>query len=431
MPRLRRRLASGTLLAGLLLAGCASTPIVELGPHPPADLLARQLSLDAKLYKNPARGGNAVKLLRDGRETFPAMFAAMEQAHDSINLEYYIFQDVHIGGSSIGDLLTRKLHEGLAVNILMDGFGSRNTDPQFIARLKQAGANVLVYHPLTAAAMLHLENPNDRDHRKIMVVDGRVAFVGGINLDRVYENRPDPDAAVEGDAKHAFWTDTDARIEGPAVADLQRTFFDSWQRQHGPAVAARDYYPTLADAGPESVRIVASAPHQDRPLYYETFLAALRAAQHSVDLGTGFFVPTHQEREELARAARRGVAVRLVLPSVSSVPGALAAGRAAYGDLLEAGVHIWEIQFTVLHSKFATVDGVWTTVGSSNLDRRSVVFNNEVDAVVFGRQTAAAARAVFDHDLGKSQEITLAAWRRRPFGEKLYELYARTWEFLM
>ncbi len=431
MSRLRNRLAAGLALGTLLLTGCASTPIVELGANPPADLLEQQLWLDAALYRTPARPGNAVRLLRDGHETFPAMFTAMAQAHDSINLEYYIVQDVHVGGESLGDLLTRKLHDGVAVNIIMDGFGSRNTDPQFIARLKQAGATVLVYHPLTAEAMLHLENPNDRDHRKIMVVDGRIGFVGGINLDRVYENRADPEAAVEGDAKHAFWTDTDARIEGPAVADLQRTFFDTWRRQQGPAVAARDYYPRLEDPGPETIRIVASAPHQDRPLYYETFLTAVRAARHSVDLGTGFFVPTHQEREELARAARRGVAVRLVLPSVSSVPAALAAGRAAYGDLLEAGVRIWEIQFTVLHSKFATIDGVWTTIGSSNLDRRSVVFNNEVDAVVFGRQTAAAARAIFDHDIAKSREITLSAWRNRPLGEKLYELYARAWEFLM
>ncbi|HET9020031.1 MAG TPA: phosphatidylserine/phosphatidylglycerophosphate/cardiolipin synthase family protein [Acetobacteraceae bacterium] len=418
-------------LLALLLAGCASTPVIVLGPNAPTDLLAQQLALDTALYKGEARPGNAVALLRDGRQTFPAMFAAMAQARDSIDLEYYIFQDIHTAGDSLGDMLTRKLAQGVAVNIVMDGYGSRNTDPQFIARLQQAGAKVLVYHPLTPDAMLHLENPNDRDHRKIMVVDGKVAFVGGINLDRVYENHADPQAAVDGDAKHAFWTDTDARIEGPAVADLQHAFFDTWQRQGGPAVEKRSYYPPLAEAGQESVRIIASAPHQDRPLYYATFLMALHAAKRSVDLGTGFFVPTHQEREQMAKAARRGADVKLVLPSVSSVPAALAAGRAAYGDLLEAGAQIWEIQFTVLHSKFATIDGVWTTVGSSNLDRRSVVFNNEVDAVIFGRQTAAAARAIFDDDIGKSRPITLAEWRKRPLGEKLYELYARTWEFLM
>lgn len=426
MPRLRP-----WLLAALLLAGCASTPLVVLGPHAPADPLAQQLALDAALNTDRARPGNAVTLLRDGRQTFPAMFAAMAAARDSIDLEYYVFQNIHAGGNSLGEMLTRKLRGGVAVNIIMDGYGSRNTDARFIARLKQAGAQVLVYHPLTPAAMLHLENPNDRDHRKIMVVDGRLAFVGGINLDRVYENHADPEAAVEGDTKHAFWTDTDARIEGPAVADLQRAFFGTWRRQNGPAVAQRSYYPPLAAVGQESVRIIASAPHQDRPLYYVTLLSALHAARHSVDLGTGFFVPTHQEREEIAKAARRGVAVRLVLPSVSSVPATLAAGRAAYGDLLEAGAGIWEIQFTVLHSKFATIDGVWTTVGSSNLDRRSVVFNNEVDAVIFGRRTAAAARAIFDHDVARSRPITLAAWRRRPLRERLDELYARTWEFLM
>ena len=415
----------------LVLAGCASTPVVTLGPSAPTDPLEQQLALDASLNRERAKPGNGVTILRNGRETFPAMFAAMAQARDHINLEYYIFQDVHVPGESLGDLLVRKLRAGVAVNVIMDGFGSRNTDPAFIARLKQAGARVLVYHPLSAAAMLEMKNPNDRDHRKIMVVDGRVAFVGGINLDRVYENQADPHAAADGDARHAFWSDTDARIEGPAVGDLQRLFFDTWDRQGGPVVVKRDYYPAIPDGGNQSVRIIGSAPHQDRPLYYVTFLTAVHAAKTSIDIGTGFFVPTHQEREELARAARRGVAVRLVLPSVSSVPEALAAGRAAYGDLLEAGAHIWEIQNVVLHSKFATIDGVWTTVGSSNLDRRSVVFNNEVDAVIFGRETAAAARALFDRDTAQSHEITLAQWRHRDMDERMDEFYARFWEFLM
>jgi len=424
-----RRLSSWLFL--LLLAGCATAPIIVLGPHPPADLLEQQVALDSALFRNQARPGNAVTLLQDGPQTFPAMFAAMHAARHSINLEYYIFEDIRVPGESLGDLLAGKLAQGVAVNIIMDGYGSKDAKPAFIARLKQAGARVLVYHPLTPAAMLHLENPNDRDHRKIMVVDGRVAFVGGINLARVYENRANIVAAENGDAKHAFWTDTDARIEGPAVGDLQHVFFDTWQRQHGPAVLARDYFPPLAPKGPERVRIIASAPHQGRPLYYATFLTALHAARHSVDLGTGFFVPTHQEREQMARTARRGVAVTLVLPSVSGVPATLAVQRASYGDLLEAGVHIWEIQFTVLHSKFATIDGVWTTVGSSNLDRRSVVFNNEVDAVIFGRQTATAAQAIFHGDIARSRGVTLAAWRRRPFGERLYEFYARAWAFLM
>jgi cardiolipin synthase len=418
-------------LLALLLAGCASTPLVVLGPDASTDPLQQQLSLDAKLYRHPARPGNAVMLLRDGKETFPAMFAAMARARDHINLEYYIFQDIHVPGDSLGDMLERKLRAEVAVNIIMDGYGSRNTDPAFIARLQHAGARILVYHPLTAEAMLRLKNPNDRDHRKIMVIDGRVGFVGGVNLDRVYENRADPDAALQGDAKHAFWSDTDARIEGPAVADLQRLFFDTWARENGPAVEPRAYFPPLASMGTQSVRIIGSAPRQDRPLYYITFLTAVHAAKHSIDLGTGFFVPTHQEREELARAARRGVAVRLVLPSVSSVPEALAAGRAAYGDLLESGVRIWEIQFEVLHSKFATIDGAWTTVGSSNLDRRSVVFNNEVDAVIFGHATAQAARALFDADIRKSNEVTLQQWRQRAFSERLAEFYARFWEGLM
>ncbi len=418
--------------AALLLAGCVATPIIVLGPNAPQDDLSAQLALDAAINSDPPRTGNRITLLRDGSETFPAMFAALQQAKDSINLEYYIFQDVHFDGQSIAELLRRKLRQGVAVNIIRDGYGSRNTDPAFLDRLKQEGAAMLVYHPLDAAAMLKLENPNDRDHRKIMLIDGRVAFVGGINLDRVYENKPDPihDPAPTS-ARQAYWTDTDARIEGPAVADLQRLFMDNWQRQQGPAMAARTYYPPLAAVGTETVRIIGSAPRQDRPLYYATLLMAIHAARHRVSLGTGFFVPTHQQREELAATARRGIDLRLVLPSLSDVPQTLAAGRAGYGDLLEVGARIYEIQGMVLHSKFATIDGVWTTVGSSNLDRRSVVFNNEVDAVVFGRPTAAAAEALFDRDVARSKQITLAAWSQRPFSEREREFMARFWQFLM
>lgn len=423
-------------LLALSLASCVSTPKVALDPQDPPDALQQQLAIDAALHVRRARPGNRVTLLQDGTETFPAMFEALRNAHDHINLEYYTFENVHVAGESLGDILERKLRAGVAVNVIMDAYGSARTDPAFLARLREAGARILVFHPLTPAAILELKNPNDRDHRKIMVIDGRVAFVGGVNLDRVYENPPDPNAIKRGDADHAFWSDIDARIEGPAVEDLQHVFFDTWARQNGPAMQPRNYFPTPRVAGDQVVRIIDSAPRETAPreggpLYYASFLAAVHAAQHSIDLSTGFFVPTHQEREELRRAAQRGVAVRLVLPAISSVPETVAAGRAAYGDLLEVGVRIWERQDAVLHSKFVTIDGVWTAVGSSNLDRRSVVYNNEVDAIILGRETAKAARAMISRDIAHAKEITLSEWRNRSFDERLHEFYGRLWQFLM
>ena len=221
-----------------------------------------------------------------------------------------------------------------------------------------------------------------------MVVDGRTGFVGGTNLARVYENAPADGFPADGDDAHAYWRDTAAEIRGPAVAELQRLFFDTWTKQKGDPVRPAQYFPALPRQGVQTVRIIGSVPDEQRPLYYLSVETAVRAAQHRIWLSSGYFVPPHQEREDLAKAARRGVDLRLVVPSHTDVEGAVYAGRAAYGDLLEAGARIYEVRNAVLHSKIAVVDGVWTSIGSSNLDRRSVVFNNEIDAIILGTTTA-------------------------------------------
>jgi cardiolipin synthase A/B len=419
------------MVAALLLAGCATEPLVVLGPNTSADPLQQQLTLDAGLNSGKRTDGNKVTVLRNGQEALSEMFRALAAAQDTIDLEYYIFEDVHSGDLGLGDLLVRKLGEGVAVNIIRDGYGSLPADPAFLKRLHDAGANMLVYHPLDAAGALELKNPNDRDHRKIMVIDGRVAFVGGVNLDRVYENPRSAGATPGSETKDAYWRDTAARIDGPAVAELQHLFMGTWTHENGPPLPERTYFPKLENAGNQVVRIIGSAPGQDRPLYYVSLVTAIHAAQHSITATTGFFVPTHQEREELAQAGRRGVAIRLVLPSVSDSADALAAGRAAYGDLLESGVQIYEIQGAVLHSKLAVVDGAWTVIGSSNFDRRSVAFNIEVDAVVLGHETAAAVESVVNADMTEAKQITLQAWEQRSFTERRHEFTAMLLEWLL
>jgi cardiolipin synthase A/B len=415
----------------LTVAGCTGAPPVALGPGASQDPLQQQLALDATLGGTKPVSGNKVTVLPDGRTAFVAMFAAMQAAHDSIDLEYYTFENVRSGNLSLGDLLTRKLRQGVTVNIIYDGYGSLPVEPEFLAQLKAAGAHLLHYHPLDAAAGLTLTNPNDRDHRKIMVVDGRVAFVGGVNLDHVYENPPDAGATAAQDTKTAYWRDAAARVDGPAVADLQRLFMETWQHEHGETLPERDYFPPLAPAGEQVVQIIGSTPSNDRPLYYVALLNAIHVARHSIGISTGFFVPTHQAREELLKAARRGVQVRLIVPTVSDSADALAAGRASYGDLLGAGVQIYEIRGAVLHAKLAIVDGAWTVIGSSNFDRRSVVFNNEVDALVLGHETADAVSAVLDADVAHSKAIDLTAWEHRSWKERRQEFQARFMEWLL
>ena len=295
------------------------------------------------------------------------------------------------------------MRANVAVNIIYDAYGSQDTPASLFDALRHAGANVVTFNPIDPISALTGHSPNDRDHRKIMVVDGRIGFTGGINLARTYENPPYAGVPPDGDTAHAYWRDTAVRIEGPAVADLQRLFFDTWNKQKGPAVQSRDYFPLW-----RAKVCKPSASSAVRPETNDRYITSLwkppcAAARQRIWLSTGYFVPPHQEREDLGKAARRGVDVRIVVPSHSDVDAAVYAGRAAYGDLLESGSQSIEMQTAVLHSKLATVDGVWTAIGSSNLDRRSVVFNNEVDAIILGADTAPQVEALLRSATSRSR----------------------------
>ncbi len=430
------------LAGGASLAGCAAVPDADHYVQPAGgvgtpqdaagdDMLQRQFALQQALSESPLTAGNQVRLLHDGHEAFAAMFDAMRQARDHINLEYFIFEDVQVGRTQLSDLLIGRLAVGVAVNVIYDAYGSQATPAALFDRLRSAGAHVVTFNPINPLGALDGHSPNDRDHRKIMVVDGRIGFVGGVNLARVYENPPAAGAPVDGDDAHAYWRDTAMEMRGPVVAELQRLFFDTWSKQNGDPVWPARYFPPLPRQGVQTVRIIGSVPGEQRPLFYLSLEAAIRGAVHQASLSSGYFVPPHQEREDLAKAARRGVDLRLVVPSHTDVKDAVYAGRAAYGDLLEAGARIYEMHNAVLHSKLAVVDGVWTAIGSSNLDRRSVVFNNEVDAIVLGTETASQVQALLERDMANSVPITLQAWQRRPFDERVHELGARLWQYWM
>jgi cardiolipin synthase A/B len=427
----RRNLLALTVTAAL--QACGAVPDVDAylpAPDDP-DPLQRHYTLQRALSDSPLVFGNQTRLLMDGAQALPAMFEAMRQARDHINLEYFIIEDVMVGQLRLSDLLIGKLNGGVAVNIIYDAYGSRDTPAALFDALHRAGANIVVFNPLNPLKALSAHSPNHRDHRKLMVVDGRIGFVGGINLARTYENPPSDGVPANGDTRFAYWRDTAVEIRGPAVAELQRLFFGTWKEQNGDPVRTADYFPALPRQGVQTIRIVGSAPGDQRPLYYFSLEQTIRAAEKRIWLSSGYFVPPHQEREDLAKAARRGVDLRLVLPSHTDVEDAVYAARAAYGDLLEAGARIFEMQNAVLHSKLAVIDGVWTTIGSSNLDRRSVVFNNEVDAIILGADTAAQVDALLQRDMAASAPVTLQGWQQRPTGERLNEFEARLWEYWM
>jgi cardiolipin synthase A/B len=340
-------------------------------------------------------------------------------------------------GRHLSDLLIAKCQEGVAINVIYDSYGSIDTPSEFFKRLKAAGVKLLEFRPvdpLQAAASGY--SPNDRNHRKIMIVDGRIAVIGGVNLATYYQSKVPGSGGSGGDGKSKdkrpeTWRDLSIRIEGPAVAQLQGLFLGHWQSQGGPKLDQAGFFPKMAAQGNEVVRIIGSSPQQQISRYYVTLISAIRHAERRVWVATAYFVPTYEEKHELMKAAERGVDVRLILPAVSDAPQAVAVARSHYSDLLEAGVRIFEIDHVMLHSKAATIDGVWSAIGSSNLDHRSVLFNDEVDAVVLGRTVAGSLERSLEADQAKAKEIKLADWRKRPLTDRFADYFQRTLQYLL
>lgn len=378
----------------------------------------------------PLIAGNKVTLLFDGPATMKEMMAAAAGAKSTINLETYIFDQDPVG-LQFADLLIEKRKQGVTVNLMYDSVGAMGTPPEFFERMKTAGINVLAFNPVNPAKRIGKWELNNRDHRKLMVVDGTVAFTGGINISSTYANssffrsKRKPETA---DSKKVGWRDTHIKIEGPAVASLQWNFINAWVDQDAGDLAEANYFPPLAPVGDKIVRILATDPERDSEIY-KSFILAIQEAKTSVHITSAYFVPDKQFIDVMVAAAKRGVDVKLVLPGVSDHGLVMHAGRAFYEELLSNGVRIFQLQVAVLHAKTAVIDGTWSTVGSANIDRRSFLHNYELNVVVldpgFGRDMESA----FDEDLRDSKEVTLEQWRKRPISDRIKEFASRLTEY--
>jgi cardiolipin synthase A/B len=463
----RHWLRRAATIGALALAGCSALPVItpDLAPSDPSgvqfqaanghivsperskeliaklggpersDVLARHLALEQAVADGPLVLGNRVVILENGPNTYAAMFSAIADARDSIDMETYILEDDEVG-RRLADALIAKQAQGVQVNLIHDAVGTLGTPKEYFKRLSDAGINVLAFNPVNPLAAKAGWTVNQRDHRKLLVVDGRTAVLGGINISSVYSSslRGSSGAGMSGgsrggDKKDLPWRDTDLLIEGPVVAPLQKLFMETWQAQKGPALAPRQYFPPLQTRGNEVVRAIGSAPDEPFSQIYVTLISAINSAESEILITNAYFVPDPQLMKALIAAVARGVDVKLIVPSTTDSSLVFHAGRSHYEPLLRGGVKLYERREALLHAKTAVIDGVWATVGSTNLDWRSFLHNQELTAVILGAEFGARMRAAFERDLAASDPITLEAWQRRPITTRAKEMFARLWEY--
>jgi cardiolipin synthase len=393
----------------------------------------KHLALMNQITDNQLVAGNKVELLIDGPATYDAMFAAIESAKDHINMETYIIEDDEIG-QHFAQLLIDKQKSGVQVNLLYDSVGSISTPKEFFSKLKDSGINVLEYNPVNPLIARKGWQVNQRDHRKLLIIDGQVAFVGGINISSVYSSGSFG-KGIRKKTKTADgmqrWRDTHLRMEGPVVAGFQKMFLDVWNQQKGEPLTSKNYFPVLKNQGSEIVRAIGSKPEEPYSQIYVTLLSAINSAETQVLLTNAYFVPDEKLLSALKEAVERGVEVKLLLPEKTDSAMVFYASRSYYDELLSANVQIYERQGALLHAKTALIDGVWSTVGSTNLDWRSFTNNQEINAVVLGQVFGDQMQAMFNHDLQLSKSITLDAWRQRSVVSRIKERAARLWARLL
>ncbi len=390
--------------------------------------LQRQVAAEGQVAGTPLIAGNKVTLVQNGRPTYDLMEQAILSAKTNISVESYTIEGDSIG-TAITDLLIEKHKQGVAVEVIYDSFGSQDTPTAFWDRLRAAGIAVLEYNPLNPEKAKVGYDPNDRDHRKCMIIDGKLVIMGGVNISEIYLY-----GGIEPGSIDRFWIpwrDTDIAVEGPVVAKYQQFFLDLWASQKGDPLPQVQFLPPLQPEGASYIRAVPGTPQEGDPQIYVALLSAIRHAEKNVWLTTAYFDPTQEALQVLADAARRGVDVELSVEGQTDSALTLDAGRSHYHELLDAGVKISERRDVFLHGKTATIDGVWSIVGSSNLDTRSVIWNNELSTIVLGRDFAQQMEATFAKDRAAGVAIDRQAWENRPLIDRASQWGARAFEVIL
>jgi cardiolipin synthase A/B len=407
---------------GALPAATAAAAVdARLAPRYDSDEVRAMVDAFRLQAGAPLVAGNRVALLVDGPQTLGAIRRAIESARHHVHVETYIFADDEIG-REFRDLLIRRRQEGIEVRVIYDAIGSVDTPAEFFGKMMEAGVEVHEFRPLDPRRTPLAWKVNNRDHRKLVVVDGRTAFTGGINISSTYASssskKPGPQAGRE-----EAWRDTHVQIDGPVVAQFQGLFLETWIRAGGPVDAkSTEYFPPVDAVGPELVSAVASTgdDHKEAAIY-GTYYAIVARASRRLWVTQAYFAPNGELRKSLIAAARRGVDVRIIVPGFTDSALIFYASRRSYEELLAGGVRIFEQREALLHAKTLVADTALSTVGSANFDMRSFEHNNEVNAVVVGSDFARRMESLFERDEANAHELDLESWRHRPTADKFKE----------
>jgi cardiolipin synthase len=390
-----------------------SPPVAPTMAHTYAAGDSQFVRVMGSLLGPPLVGGNRVRSLRNGDQVFPAMLDAIRSARRSIDFESYIYWSGRVG-REFADALSERARAGVPTHLLIDWAGSAvKADPAALEQMRSAGVEIVMYRPLR---WYSLDRINNRTHRKLLIVDGRIGFTGGIGI-------ADQWLGHAQDKEH--WRDSHFQVEGPVVEQLQAAFLDNWIESEGHVLEGPAYFPAPAPAGDALAQAFRSSPGEGSASMRLMYLLAIASAARSIRIANAYFVPDSQVVAMLVAARRRGVEVEIIVPGpVLDAQIVRRASRAMWGPLLAAGVRLYEYQPTMYHVKVMVVDDAWVSVGSTNFDNRSFRLNDEANLNVLDPAFAGEQLRAFEDDRGRSRQVTLEAWRHRPLWERVQERWA-------
>lgn len=353
--------------------------------------------------------GNSIRALQNGDEIFPDMLQAIAAARGTITFETYIYWSGKVG-TQFADALIERAHAGVHVHVMLDWVGSERIEAKIVHRMQQAGIEVVRYHALRWYSLARI---NNRTHRKVLIIDGQVGFTGGVGIaDQWSGHAQDPD----------HWRDIHFRVEGPVVGQMQAAFLDNWIKTTGNVLHGDGYFPNLREAGSLEMQLFISSPSGGSASMRLMYLAAITAAERSIDIAAAYFIPDRLMTEELVKVRKRGVRIRVLVPDKHTDSQVVRiVSRREWGPLLESGVEIYEFEPTMLHTKMLIFDGFMVSVGSTNFDTRSFELNDEASLNVYDSTFAGEMTRLFESDLARATQYRLENWRSRPLSQKLAE----------